>query len=46
MKAIKKHIFFLKDKCKIIYDAEAIFTDRDIMKEEISGKIIAEEKKI
>lgn len=45
MKAIKKHIFFLKDKCKIIYDAEAIFTDRKIMKEEISGKIIAQEKK-
>ena len=46
MKAIGENIHFLKEKGKIIYDAEAIFTDREILKEEINGNIIAEEKKI
>jgi glycosyltransferase involved in cell wall biosynthesis len=45
MKAVGENIRFLKEKCKIIYDAEAIFTDREIMKEEISGKIISQEMK-
>jgi O-antigen biosynthesis protein len=45
MKAVGGNIRFLKEKCKIIYDAEAIFTDREIMKEEISGKIISQEMK-
>jgi GT2 family glycosyltransferase len=46
MKAIREDILPLKDKCRIIYDAEAIFTDREIMKKEINGRIIGEEKKI
>lgn len=46
MKATREKILFLQDKCRIIYDAEAIFTDREIMKKEISGKIIGEEKRM
>jgi len=43
MKAIGENIHFLKEKGKIIYDAETIFTDREILKEEINGRIIAKE---
>jgi glycosyltransferase involved in cell wall biosynthesis len=43
---LPENIHFLKEKGKIIYDAETIFTDREILKEEINGNIIAEEKKI
>jgi len=46
MKAIREDILPLKDKGRIIYDAEAIFTDRDIMKKEIDGGVVGKENKI
>lgn len=46
MKAVREAILPLKDKRRIIYDAEAIFTDREIMKEEMNGNDIAEAKKM
>lgn len=46
MDAVWKYINLLKGKCKIIYDVEAIITDREILKKELNGKIIAEGKKI
>ena len=41
MEAVGKYIGSLKGKCKIIYDAEAIITDRVILKKELDGRKVA-----
>jgi glycosyltransferase involved in cell wall biosynthesis len=45
MEAVGKKIQFLKGKSRIIYDAEAIFADREIHKNELDGKLITGQKK-
>jgi len=45
MHATGKYVRPLKGKCKIIYDAEAIFADREIIKKELDGDKITEDEK-
>jgi O-antigen biosynthesis protein len=42
---IGKKIQFLKGKSRIIYDAEALFADREIHKNKLDGKMITGQKK-
>lgn len=46
MEALVKDIHFLKGRSKIIYDVEAIATDRDILQEVLNGKVYTEGKKL
>ncbi|HOQ42805.1 MAG TPA: glycosyltransferase [Smithellaceae bacterium] len=45
MEAVGKYLDLFKGKCRIIYDVEAIVTDREILKAELNGSVIGEEKK-
>lgn len=44
LKSVKKHLLAYASNCKIIYDAEAIFTDREIIKKQLKGRSLNEKK--
>lgn len=44
LKSLKKHLLAYASNCKIIYDAEAIFTDREIIKKQLKGRSLNEKK--
>lgn len=45
MERAAEHIAPLKGRCKIVYDAEAIFAERDILQKELNGQIISSTEK-
>ena len=46
MEAVGKYLDLFKGKCRIIYDVEAIVTDREILKAELNGSVIGKKRKV